>query len=147
MKPCFKCGETKPLSEFYPHGQMKDKHRNKCKVCTIEEVRKDRRLNPAVQARDRARGNRQTADGLRAYREKNPQAYKAQTAVSNAVRDKRLFKEPCLFCGNEKVHGHHRDYSRPLDVIWLCAKCHHRLHAYFPETAAHEPKEPIRAAE
>jgi hypothetical protein len=24
-------------------------------------------------------------------------------------------------------------------VVWLCAKCHRRLHAVFPETAAHEP--------
>jgi ribosomal protein L37AE/L43A len=139
-KPCFKCGETKPLAEFYPHPMMSDGHLNKCKPCAISDVRRDRRLNPAVQERDRARGNRQTAESIRAYREKNPAAYKAHTAVSNAVRDKRLFKEPCLFCGNEKVHGHHRDYSKPLDVIWLCAKCHHRLHAYFPETAAHETK-------
>jgi ribosomal protein S27AE len=54
--------------------------------------------------------------------------------VGNAVRNGRLTKEPCLFCGEEKVHAHHRDYSKPLDVIWLCPKCHNRLHAAFPET-------------
>ncbi|QTC89414.1 hypothetical protein IFE19_01385 [Brevundimonas pondensis] len=76
----------------------------------------------------------------REWREAHPDAYRAHNAVNNAVRDGRLTKEPCLFCGEAKVHGHHQDYSKPLDVIWLCPRCHHRLHANFPETAAHEPE-------
>ena len=81
-----------------------------------------------------------SVDKLRDYRARFPEAYAARTAVGNAVRDGKLQKEPCLFCGTAKVHGHHRDYSKPLEVIWLCARCHNRLHANFPETAAHEPK-------
>ena len=31
----------------------------------------------------------------------------------------------CSDCGANCVpHGHHDDYSRPLEVRWLCAKCH-----------------------
>jgi hypothetical protein len=30
---------------------------------------------------------------------------------------------------------------KPLAVIWLCAKCHHRLHANFPETDGHHSSE------
>jgi len=34
--------------------------------------------------------------------------------------------EKCAQCGTKaKTQGHHADYSRPLDVAWLCAKCHH----------------------
>tara|TARA_R110000850_G_scaffold105926_12_gene217130 strand:- start:857 stop:1450 length:594 start_codon:yes stop_codon:yes gene_type:complete len=43
MKSCFKCGVEKQLSEYYKHGQMADGHLNKCKSCTILDVK----YNPA----------------------------------------------------------------------------------------------------
>ena|SRR3990167_1263179 len=32
----------------------------------------------------------------------------------------------CQFCEKEKprIGGHHYDYSKPLEVIWLCPSCH-----------------------
>lgn len=29
---------------------------------------------------------------------------------------------------SEMVQCHHKDYSKPLDVIWLCLKHHRELH-------------------
>jgi hypothetical protein len=51
--------------------------------------------------------------------------------LNNAVRDGHLLKPGfCQGCGNDsKLHGHHEDYSRPLDVIWLCSACHRSLHS------------------
>lgn len=113
---------------------MKDGHLNKCKECTKSDVR-DRRFNPetreAVLAYDRARGSRQTYEDTKFFREKWPEKYKARNAVSNAVRDGRLHKpERCETCGNEgALEGHHDDYSKPLEVRWLCSPCHHQWHA------------------
>lgn len=36
----------------------------------------------------------------------------------------------CIFCGNSYVIGHHYDYDKPLDVIWLCPSHHMRVHAW-----------------
>ncbi len=58
----------------------------------------------------------------------NPEKYKAHTAVGNAIRDGKLKKLSCNVCGNNKVHAHHNDYSKPLEVIWLCSLHHARKH-------------------
>jgi ribosomal protein S27AE len=47
--------------------------------------------------------------------------------VYQAIRRGELVRQPCEVCGATKVHAHHDDYSKPLDVRWLCSR-HHRLH-------------------
>lgn len=64
------------------------------------------------------------------YRRRYPEKAKAHNAVATAVRWGRL-KPPdcCEVCKlASKVHGHHEDYSRPLEVIWVCPDCHKGLH-------------------
>jgi len=35
----------------------------------------------------------------------------------------------CQKCGEEKkLDAHHSDYDKPLDVIWLCRRCHMERH-------------------
>ena len=96
-------------------------------------------MDPAVADADRMRNSaphriEQKREHNKAWREKNTEAWRAHAASFRAIRDGILKREPCLFCGRADVHAHHRDYSKPLQVIWLCPKCHSRLHAYFPET-------------
>jgi len=45
-------------------------------------------------------------------------------------RNKLPKPETCQHCGNipKKLHGHHEDYSKPFDVIWLCFSCHRHEH-------------------
>ena len=56
--------------------------------------------------------------------EKYPEKYAARRKLRDAVKYGKMVRKPCEKCGNEKSHGHHEDYSKPLDVIWLCHKCH-----------------------
>jgi hypothetical protein len=139
---CRVCGQRHPISNFYERQVRKCRTVGECKSCTKQRVRNRAMTDPKVQEYERQRSKRphrraHIAKTAREWNKKNPEAYRAHYLVTNAVRDGRLKKLPCLFCGDEKVHGHHRDYSKPLDVIWLCPKCHHRLHAAFPETQGH----------
>lgn len=146
-KTCFKCLSEKPLEAFYKHSMMADGHLNKCKECTKKDTAK-RALEKweYVRQYDRMRGSmphrvaaRKEYAKTKAYAEshaasikkweaKHPERKRASTAVGNAVRDGRLKKLPCLVCGDENVDGHHPDYSRPLDVVWLCRTHHSEAH-------------------
>lgn len=128
-KKCFKCGEVKNLSEFYKHKQMKDGRVNKCKVCNKKDVSDHRVENiDRIRKYDRDRGNRQSKQYLKDYRDNNPNKYKATNMVNNAIRDGKLHSEPCIICGEEKTVGHHDDYSKPLNVKWMCQSHHKQWH-------------------
>lgn len=138
MKKCCDCKIEKNTAEFYKMGGGNGPA-GVCKDCHKLRMKRRRLSNPNVQLFDRERSKtpKRVAMATRVtaqWRKEHPEAYRAQTAVNNAVRDGRLVKEPCSICGDSnRVHGHHKDYSKPLDVIWLCAKCHQRVHATFPE--------------
>lgn len=59
------------------------------------------------------------------WRANNPLKVRAYRLVFCALRNGSLEKKKC-FCGNENVQAHHDDYTKPLDVRWLC-KIHHIL--------------------
>lgn len=61
---------------------------------------------------------------------RNPIQKKANQAVNNAIRDGRLTRQPCEVCGAQKAQAHHEDYSKPLDVRWLCTKHHAEWHRH-----------------
>lgn len=50
--------------------------------------------------------------------------------VAKAIREGVLIRQPCNQCGGpaSKSHAHHEDYSRPLDVTWVCSRCHRLRH-------------------
>ena len=135
MKKCFKCKLEKPVDDFYAHPHMADGYLGKCKECTKGDVRKHRAENDSVREYDKRRyyndpkRREQNQQNAKRWRQENPEGYKAQCLTHSAVRSGRLKRKSCEKCGNDKTHAHHEDYSKPLDVIWLCARCHHRHHA------------------
>jgi len=130
-KSCFKCGETKPLSAFYKHKQMKDGHVNKCIRCNKNDVLEHRANNiEKIREYDRNRGGRQDLAYLQEYRARFPNKYKAHGIVRRAKIAKKLFPEPCVVCGtDERIVAHHNDYLKPLNVVWMCQAHHHQWHA------------------
>lgn len=78
----------------------------------------------------------------RQYQDENPERYAAHRAVASAIRRGDLIRLPCAHCGSpDNIDAHIEDYSKPLDVVWLCRRCHSRLHAAERE---HEHAMPMR---
>jgi hypothetical protein len=134
VKTCFKCLSSKPLADFYRHAQMGDGHLNKCKECTKRDVHQHRAGNlDMLREYDRRRASLPHRVALRArvvseWKAAHPERRAAHVALGNAVRAGRIARLPCLVCG-ERAEAHHPDYSRPLDVVWLCPAHHAQTHA------------------
>lgn len=57
--------------------------------------------------------------------------------VRKAILSGRLIQQPCNQCGSSKnINAHHHDYTRALEVEWLCASCHIARHKREQRTAA-----------
>lgn len=134
-KVCFKCNRLLPISEFYKHSMMLDGTLNKCKVCTKRDVKEYAAANvEKIRAAKREYAARpesvkRSIERTKVYREKYKIRYKAYCSVANAIRDGKLIPRPCEVCGTEEfVHAHHEDYSKPLEVKWLCGIHHKARH-------------------
>ena len=135
MKTCRRCGEAKPLADYYRNRVMRDGALNTCKPCVLAQQHEYRRQSPVSRAYNLARGRtpeRQArrkdywasrrASDLTEYRRR----VAANSAVAYALRTGRLTKpEQCEGCARPgPLEGAHADYDRKLDVRWLCHPCH-----------------------
>lgn len=60
--------------------------------------------------------------------------------LNSAIQKGLIKRKPCEKCGTtERVHGHHEDYSKPLDVVWLCIKHHATRHRELDTVKTTEP--------
>jgi hypothetical protein len=131
QKICLRCGVTRPLDAFYAHPGMRDGRLGKCKDCTKADVRANR-LARRDQYLAYERGRSVTPERKRAIkRNRARHKHLASVAVHNAVARGTLEKRPCEVCRSPESEAHHTDYSKPLEVMWLCRAHHvawHREH-------------------
>jgi hypothetical protein len=71
----------------------------------------------------------------RAWSIKNPEKWRAHRALRRALLAGIVVKSLCEICFEKKVEAHHDDYSQPLDVRWLCRKCHVKVHPHTKKKA------------
>ncbi len=117
MKKCSKCKIERKLSAFSKDKSCKDGLCCQCKNCR----RKYRQSEAGIKSQHRF---------SQKYKSKNPEKTKAINIVNNAVRDGKLTRPSvCESCPYEGfIEAHHEDYNKPLDVSWLCRKCHIKIH-------------------
>ena len=131
-KVCFKCGKEKSLGDFYKHPAMRDGHLNKCKSCTKHDSAdhyEAKMKDPQWREKERARTKARQTDRNNRYRTK--ERHLANAAVRWAVVSGKLTKpDTCEKCGECecRVEAHHEDYSKQLEVQWLCTLCHGFAH-------------------
>lgn len=134
MKTCRgSCGRTLDFSQFYSHPRMPT-GLHYCKDCVKERIRKHRFENDSVREREREKYRATPAKraAIERYKQRNPDRNRkskwASQIVQRALKKGILVKPAaCHECGQEGyVEGAHSDYSQPLEVRWLCRRCHRR---------------------
>ena len=143
-KTCKVCGVTDKIAEFYAGVN------NRCKECHKMLVKQNReekseyyraydaeRYQNDSRVKERHKryqksdaGKKSMAAARMRWERKSPEKRAAHIILGNAVRDGIVQKPAnCSICGvTGRIHGHHEDYTKPLDVVWCCQKCHVQLH-------------------
>lgn len=62
------------------------------------------------------------------HRQRHPEKSRARNLLAAAKKRGEIIAQSCEVCGEKKVHAHHYDYNKPLDVMWLCSKHHGEWH-------------------
>jgi hypothetical protein len=113
-EPCRTCKVEREMSEWLsPYGT----YLPDCSACHKKRL-------DAYYARERER----TRAWSKAYGLKYPEKRRAHMLVGEAMKRGDLIRQPCSVCGKLKTHAHHEDYTKPLDVVWLCPKHHGERH-------------------
>lgn len=144
MRTCKTCGEEKDESEFYPSKTSKGGIMVRCRKCVYkanyasskrrktemlpEQVVALRKKNSAATRAYYQRHPGKAVEAQRRYFQKNRDREKVKNRLTYAIKAGKVLRAPCFVCGCEEVHGHHADYSQPLQVVWLCNEHHWETH-------------------
>lgn len=134
MKICTECKVEKPVSAFSKQTAAKDNLQRWCKTCnrlhqqTPEGKAAHQKSHKKYYQSEAGKATHRRSSEVQ--RSAHPDRIKARQTLYHAINSGRI-KRPstCEECSKKRfVHGHHEDYNKPLDVDWLCIKCHNKLH-------------------
>lgn len=110
--------------------RYRETHKEQCSKWAIEWQRKNRkRVYELAHKRYATSEGKAIRQAIQArYNIKNRIKRLAKDTVHNAIRAGKLNKMPCAICGITRTEGHHPNYKRPLEVVWLCKKHHIEVH-------------------
>jgi len=98
-----------------------------------EQARRAHAKNPEIKRRYQRKVG---AAAQKAWVARHPEKRRAQNIVGGHLARGSLKRGPCEREGatcRGRVHAHHDDYSKPLEVRWLCALHHREVHRRLAE--------------
>lgn len=119
-KKCRKCGETDELKLVLNDTRMTVKngltHYYYCRACdSVRKIKYNQSHKNKVYSL------------INESHKRNRVKHYARCAVYKALKTNKITKQDCV-CGDKNTQAHHEDYSKPLQIIWLCKNCHENLH-------------------
>lgn len=135
-KTCGKCKVVKTKDNFYKASLKPSGFDSYCKDCRRKHNKKnfkqfygknrDKVLEQQREYSKTEKGKIKSRNNQKKMYLKHRDKFNARYKVHEAIKKGLIIKKPCGICGKVKVEAHHEDYSKPLEVIWLCQK-HHRI--------------------
>lgn len=157
-KRCSRCKSIKLLTEYQTDRRELAGVRPECRACS-KSSKRDKwdalSISEKEKSRSRWRVRHRQADYRqreRALRVSDPHEWARHQLRYAVTRGKIAKPSHCQDCQMLKekrdLHGHHDDYSRPLEVRWVCYQCHGKTHRAMNDRisaqAALNPKEESR---
>jgi hypothetical protein len=77
---------------------------------------------------------KQNSQNTKKHRYLHPEREYARRVITQLINSKKLIPPlKCTLCNirrnkKRKIVAHHPDYSKPLEIIWICQKCHINIH-------------------
>jgi len=153
---CRKCGKEKPFEDFKLEKGNRFQRTRLCKECNNRYFQEWSKLHhrdrhgETMTEEDRIKNRRRSREYYQTHREEKLEKGKlykkapkglARTELRLAVLSGKIRKpSSCQKCGKvvqpSHLHGHHEDYSMPLQVEWLCSICHGDRHQTLPRKEA-----------
>lgn len=129
---CTHCKIEKELIEFGNHKSRLNGKAHCCLECR-REIDRERMSTKAGFAKTKKYQQSERGKELRRLRQKrdyweNKHKYSAKKIIAYMIEIGELKRMPCEVCGAKRTFGHHPDYSKPREVVWLCQKHHSEVH-------------------
>lgn len=120
---CSKCKNFLPETELVKYSKTPKKGGGfyqyyRCNPCNTEKMREYYKTEE---------GRKKVSQAVYRSVDKLRNKQNARSLLNWYLKKGKISKVQC-YCGNKKTEAHHPDYSKPLEVIWLCRKHHSLLH-------------------
>jgi hypothetical protein len=127
------CSSKEEVAAYMKAWRIANREKRRADGRAYYLANREKWLSPEMnrKAAARLKANPESARrAVKTYALKFPERKRAHWAFKEAVRQGKIVRPSiCPKCGNEgRIHAHHHDYTKPLEVEFLCSSCHGKQH-------------------